>query len=212
MMRTKFLKAARDKKQPVEKPKAKRKVNSNIGKAGPSGEDAHKTTSWSPEEEMALRTIQSYVTLDKEAWRVQKWLESGTTTDELRELYSKLKNGRLNKNRTLREDSAMISKFNRMKHWFISKFKFWRFKLGIQISFAPMKINVFHSHFSSDQTKIWQFYSVFINAKQFLHLFSLIFYIKLKVYKHLYNFLKNRIDELSCGFKQLANWLRQCSL
>ena len=119
MMRTKFLKAARDKKQPVEKPKAKRKVNSNIGKAGPSGEDAHKTTSWSPEEEMALRTIQSYVMLDKEAWKVQniqKWLESGTTTDELRELYSKLKNGRLNKNRTLREDSAMISKFNRMKH------------------------------------------------------------------------------------------------
>ena len=116
MMRSKILKAARERNQPpVEKPKAKRKQNCNLGQPGPTGINAHKSTTWSREEEEALKTIHGDVTSDKHAWKVeniQKWLEAGTTTDELREMYSQLKNGRLNKNRTQRDDSAIISKWN----------------------------------------------------------------------------------------------------
>ena len=119
MMRTKVLKAARERNQPpVEKPKATRKESSNCGQPGQSGINAHKGTTWTRQEEEALKTIHGDVTSDNHAWKVEtikKWLEWGTTTDELRDIYSQLKEGRLNEKRTHRDDSAMVSKWNRMK-------------------------------------------------------------------------------------------------
>ena len=120
MMRTKELEAAKKKKQPpVEKPKDKRKERSNKGQRGPCDIYANKGTTWTLQEEEALDKIHGDVTYDNHAWKedtIKKWLTWGHVTDEMRDTYTQLKEGRLNDKRSHRDDSAIVSKWNKMNH------------------------------------------------------------------------------------------------